>query len=237
LPSASPTLTPTPTDHPAGAVDIPILLYHHVAENKTDHRYYVPPALFADQMQWLVDHGYQTITEATLAEVIRHGGKLPERPVIITFDDGNEDFFTAAYPVMNQLNLVGVAFIITNRVDLPRFLSSDQLKELIDSGWEIGSHTVTHPDMVRHSVNLNREIVESKTWLDQKFGIDVVSFAYPYGLSNASIMKFVADHGYTSAVGLGARVHQSEKNLYLLSRTEIWGSFDMQQFAALMPWQ
>ena len=213
------------------------MLYHHVAENKTDHRYYVSPLLFAEQMQWLTDHGYQAITEATLAEVIRHGGKLPARPVIITFDDGNGDFFTTAYPVMSKQHLVGVAFLITNRIDKPKFLSGDQVTELINAGWEIGSHTITHPDMVRHRVDLDREIVGSKEWLDQKFGINVVSFAYPYGLSNALIIQFVTDHGYTSAARLGAQTHQSEKNLYDLSRTEIWGSFDMQQFAALMPWQ
>ncbi len=233
--SSAQSLTPTVTDHPAGAITIPILLYHHIAESSTDHRYYVAPALFEQQMQWLVDHGYQAITEADLAEVIRHGGKLPEKPVIITFDDGNADFFTGAFPVMNRLNMVGVAFLVTDRIDLSGFVTSEQVKEMIKAGWEIGSHTVTHPDLLRQRTNLNREIVTSREWLNQKFGIDVVSFAYPFGLMNASVAKMVEESGYTSAAGLGGRMQQSASDLYDLSRTEIRGYFTMAQFEALMP--
>ena len=223
--------------HPASEVVVPILLYHHIAAQGSDQRYFVTPTQFAEQMQWLVDHGYEAITEAQLAEVIGNGGVLPEKPVIITFDDGNADFFKGAYPVMSRLKLVGVAFLITDRIDQPGSINSDQVRELINAGWEIGSHTASHPDLLDQRTNPSQEIGGSREWLNRQFGINVVSFAYPYGLMDDSIAKMVRENGYTSAARLGGRIRQSQDDLYFLGRTEIRGDYTMAEFVELMPWK
>ncbi len=226
----------TPTQSPI-VLDVPILLYHHIAKAGADQRYYVSPANFEAQMQWLVDHGYQAITESELSEVIVNGGTLPEKPVIITFDDGNADFFAGAFPVMSRLHLIGVAFLVTGRIDKPGSVSSEQVEDLINASWEIGSHTVNHADLLMKSSDLDEEIFGSKVWLEAKYGIEVISFAYPFGSMNTSIAQLVEDDGYTSAARLGGRIHQSLGDLYFLGRTEIRGEYTMEQFAALMPWK
>lgn len=182
-----------------------------------------------------MDHGYQTITESQLAEVIRKGGDLPGRAVIISFDDGDSDLFTGALPVLQDHGMVGVAFIITGRLDTPGDITSDEVKQLIDAGWEIGSHSEHHINLVRFHNKFATEIRGSKTKLETLFGIRVMSFAYPFGLMDQASAKFIADSGYTSAAGLGVSIVQSAENLYYLSRIEIRGTYSMKQYTEFFP--
>ena len=86
-------------------VTAPILLYHHIAPPVDDNRYYVAPEVFKTQMEDLVASGYTAISMATLVKVMNDGGPLPDRPIVITFDDGNVDVYQNAFPVMKSLGL------------------------------------------------------------------------------------------------------------------------------------
>ncbi len=236
LPTAN-LSTPFTTVRASSKVDVPILLYHHISKDTIPDRYYVDPQTFDQQMAWLSAHGYQTITEARLAEVIRSGGDLPDRPVIITFDDGDADLYMGAYPILQKYGFIGVAFLITAGIDTPGEVTSDQVISLINAGWEIGSHTVHHVNLVKYPSKRKLEIQDSMKFLETKFGIKVKSFAYPFGTMNQAAAQLVADSGYTSAAGLGQSIVQSPLDLYYLSRIEIHGTFTMDQFTSLMPWK
>ncbi|MHC1740788.1 MAG: polysaccharide deacetylase family protein [Anaerolineaceae bacterium] len=235
-----PTLTPTPaiiTVNAGENVTVPILLYHHISEDNSGNRYYVSPEVFETQMKWLYDHHYQTITVSQLADVIIHGGTLPERAVIITFDDGDQDVFLNAFPVMQKFGFVGTAYIIVNWIGAPGFDTPDQINQLISAGWEIGSHSMSHIDLTKNEDKLEDEVRNSLVQLNSEFGIKVSSLAYPFGLLDHTVYLFTTNSGYTNAVGLGVNANQGLFNLYNLSRMEIRQEYSMDQFIALLPWQ
>lgn len=260
LPTRTPTATPTPfpTDTPmpeptettmpeptdpsiyptietsAGGVTVPILLYHHISDS-IDTQYNVHPEQFAEQMKWLYDHGYSTITIADVARLILQGGEIPERPVVLTFDDGYLDVFQNAYPIMQQYGYVGTFFIIGNTVDTYQNLSTKKLKKMINNGWEIGSHSMSHIDLNQGN-NWEYEIVGSKNLLEEKLGVTIQTFAYPYGLADSAVIRYTMNAGYTSAVGLGSNVFHDEYSLFFLDRKEVKSWYGLDFFDDFMPW-
>jgi peptidoglycan/xylan/chitin deacetylase (PgdA/CDA1 family) len=233
-----PTLTPTPalTMVKAGQdVDVPILLYHHIAEDTTGNRYYITPETFATQMKWLHDHHFQTITTTQLANAIIYGGQIPERAVVISFDDGDQDVITNALPVMQKYGFIGTAYIIVSWIDSPDFDTTDQIKQLIADGWEIGSHSMSHVDLTQNEGNLEYEVRHSQVRLHQDFGVNVKSLAYPFGVIDATVVTATAKAGYSNGAGLGTGYHQGLFDLFYLIREEVRQEYSMDQFIALLP--
>jgi len=238
--TAEPTFTPTPamiTVKAGEDVNVPILLYHHIAEDLTGNRYFVTPETFETQMKWLYDHHYQTITTTQLANVIIYGGQIPERAVVITFDDGNQDVVKNALPIMQKYGFVGTAYIIVRWIGAPGFDTSDQIKQLHDAGWEIGSHSMSHVDLTKNEGNLDYEVRNSLVKLNQDYGLDVKSLAYPFGAIDSKVVTFTSRAGYSNAVGLGTTYKQGYFDLYYLVRMEVRQEYSMDQFIALLPWQ
>lgn len=242
MPEPTNTNPPEPTEETdipvdevaAGEVTVPILLYHHISDT-IDTQYNVHPDRFAEQMKWLHDHDYSTITIADVAHIILEGGKLPERPVVLTFDDGYLDVFQNAYPIMEQYGFVGTFFIIGNTVDTNQNLSTKKLTKLINSGWEIGSHSMSHIDLNQGN-HWEYEIIGSKSLLEGKLGVTIQTFAYPYGLADSSVIRYTIDAGYTSAVGLGSNVTHDIHTLFFLNRKEVKSWYGLDFFEDFMPW-
>jgi len=246
--TATPTITPTVTvtntptlpiiTIPAGEVTVPILLYHHVSTDKADSRYNIDPGKFEQQMQWLYDNGYQTITISELVNLIYNGGEIPLRPVVITFDDGNLNNFVNAYPIMKKFGFVGTFYVVQRYVDSDdTMVSTDQLMQLIQNGWEIGSHSKTHAHLTFDGVDLVEEIRMSKLNLEKKLGVTIHSFAYPFGEINEDVIRLTSSYGYSSGVGLGESQTHSRFSVYYLSRIEIRNEYSMEQFEAYFPWK
>lgn len=242
LPTANPTPTPTVTPavtatwaiHPAKQVTAPILLYHHIAMK--DDRYYISPDVFRQQMEILVSLGYTGITVPQLVDVLQHGGELPERPVVITFDDGDLDVYQNAYPILKGLDLVGTFYVVGTRLNSEEVISVDQLKEMTAAGWAIGCHSMTHIDLTLNHDALTYEAGNCKSFLEKEVGVPVVTFAYPYGTMDEFVAGKVAKYGYTSAVGLGTSSNHTWGTLYYLSRLEVQNTYDLVAFKALLPW-
>jgi peptidoglycan/xylan/chitin deacetylase (PgdA/CDA1 family) len=234
-----PTLTPTPALISVAAghdVDVPILLYHHIAEDTTGNRYYITPETFATQLKWLYDHHYQTITTTQLADAVLYGGQIPERAVVISFDDGDQDVVTNALPIMQKYGFVGTAYIIVSWIGAPGFDTSDQINQLIADGWEIGSHSMSHVDLTKNEGNLDYEVRHSLVRLHEDFGVNVKSLAYPFGVIDATVVTATSKAGYSNGVGLGEGYHQGLFDLYYLIRMEVRQEYSMDQFIAMLPW-
>jgi hypothetical protein len=115
-----------------GNVVVPILLYHWIAVSPTDgpnytSPYYVKPEVFDEQMKLLHDWGYQTITIDMLLSAINEGAELPPRPMLITFDDGHLNNYTAAFPIMQKYGFTGILYIVGNYIGIDDYLNVDQI--------------------------------------------------------------------------------------------------------------
>lgn len=243
-PQHTPTLTSQPSTTPTvvwvnvseGEVAVPILLYHQIADSNPQNRYYVSPDVFLEQMKLLKKWGYTTITISYLVEVIQHGGRLPRRPIVITFDDGNLNIYQNAFQIMKKMGFVGVVYVISSQINSSSHLNGKHLKKLFSEGWEIGSHSQYHLVLPANHAQVRNEILQSRLDLEKALGKPIRSFAYPFGLTDEYISRKVMEFGYLNAVGLGVSSEHSTSTLYYLSRREVEGSFDLEEFASLLPW-
>lgn len=254
--TSTPTETPTPTDLPTskplpteppeeeeptatigdyGSVTVPILLYHHISDTVSTE-YSVHTDQFKEQMKWLSDRGYTSVNISDVSRAIVAGEDLPDRPVVITFDDGYLDVYQNAYPILENYGFFATFFIIGDTVDTRGNLSAEQLQELVNHGWEIGCHSMHH-SYLTSGYNLEEEIVGSKVLLESKIGDPVQTFAYPYGLTNATVTNYTINAGYTSAVGLGSIMTHSTSTLFFLHRKEIKSWYTLDFFDQFMPWK
>jgi len=224
--------------HGPGKIVCPILLYHHIglSSSQAASTYYISPDDFEAQMKALLDWGYTSISISQLVGAITRGAALPDRPVVITFDDGNLDVYTNAFPIMQKYGFTGVMYIVVNELRADGYLGVDQIKEMAAAGWEVGSHSMSHPHLPLNHDRLNFEIAQSRIDLQEMLGIPVTSFAYPFGETDPVVSQHVQDYGYTSAVGLGLPWNQGLYNLFYLNRRPVGGGIDPETFASYLPW-
>jgi len=195
---------------------VPILMYHEIAgPADTGSHLAVPPSQFAAQLGYLHDAGFHTVTAGTLAEIMNGGaGRLPDRTVVLTFDDGFEDFHRQALPLLERYGFTATLYVTTGWVQdagpLPagqrpgRMLSWDQVAEVADAGVEIGAHSQLHPQLDQlPRRRLREELRVSKADLEDRLGRPVPGLAYPFGYSSAAVREEARDagHGYACAVG------------------------------------
>lgn len=236
-PTYTPSHTPTPTwvYNEPGQVVAPILLYHHIKDERSNSRYTVSIPNFRDQMQALYDNGYTAITISMLLEALIQGRDLPEKPVVITFDDGHQSVYDNAFPIMQDLGFPGVFYIVANRInDVHNFVNVEELQTMIDAGWEIGSHSYTHPDLTRYRANIAYEIGQSRIDLQNALDVEINTFAYPFGAMDSFVAQKVNDYGYRAGIGLGSSVTHTQGNLFYLQRIEIHGHFTLETFKNLV---
>jgi peptidoglycan/xylan/chitin deacetylase (PgdA/CDA1 family) len=217
-----------------GKIICPILLYHHVEVSQNTSPYYVTPAEFRVQLQALKDWGYTSIPVTLLVKAINFGAELPARPVVISFDDGDQSVYSQAFPIMKELGFTGVNYIVVNYVGMDGFMSVDQLKELAAAGWETGSHSMTHPDLT-HSKRAEWEVVQSRHSLEKMLGVPVETFAYPYGIKNADMVDLVKEN-YRAGLGLGSFLGQDSSHIFYLWRRPVMPGWDLKTFGSYLPW-
>lgn len=200
---------------------IPIFMYHHIrnyhSENDPDGVVLsVSPENFANQLDLIIQKGFSPVTFEDLA-----AGRIPAKPVMLTFDDGRRNFYKNAFPELKKRKLKAVVYIIVGTIDKKNYLSLDEILEINHFGLEIGSHTLTHPILSALSrPAAQKEIIESKRRLEKIIGKTCLSFAYPYSAYNEEIQEIVKEAGYQFAVTMGHRVADF-KNVYRLARYTI----------------
>ena len=231
-----PTATPTPVLVHVGPGDLicPIVLYHRIADMNTTNPYVLGIEDFRQQMEYLHQQGYQTITISQLVEALNFGADLPEKPIVITFDDGDITVIQNAFPIMQQYGFTGVAYLVGNYLNADGYMSTEQIQTLAKNGWQMGSHTQGHVDLSTCS-GCKNEIIYSKDFLQKKLGLEIETFAYPFGVKTDHAVQVVSET-YKSAVGLGVFVQQGPYNLYYLWRRPIDNGTTLDMFKSfLMP--
>jgi peptidoglycan/xylan/chitin deacetylase (PgdA/CDA1 family)/glycosyltransferase involved in cell wall biosynthesis len=204
---------------------VPILTYHHL--DRPDSDWSVSTAQLEGQIGWLVDQGYTSITVSGLLDAIIHGMTLPERPVIITNDDGHPETMRFA-EILQQRGFVATYFLPSRTS-----LSADQIRSLDRSG-EVGGHTVTHADLGRLGAEGQRsEIADNKRCLEDIIGRRMRSFAYPYGSSTPDTVRILREAGYDGAVLAGNATAPTQfVDQYQLPRLPVLGSRCLAEFAS-----
>lgn len=181
-------------------VEIPILIYHHVVPGGGSPVLYVTPGGFEQQLQYLQSNGYQSVSFADLANSLEFGTSLPERPVILSFDDGWLNQYQYAFPVLQKYGFTGTFYVVSGYVDHQNFMTTDQLKAMMAAGMVIGGHSRTHPFLSgMGAARLQDEVAGSKAWLEDRLGVAIDSFAYPYGSYSAATVAAVKAAGYRTA--------------------------------------
>ncbi len=224
------------TSVPARTISVPILLYHQIQDDGNS-RYILPVSDFRAQIKALAEAGYHTISMSRLAEVIRSGGQMPEKPIVLTFDDGYLDTYENAYPILKEFGFQGVVYVITGTVGTEKsygYMQAEELQALVEAGWEIGSHSISHTDLKTSRLGMGTEIQKSKDDLEALLKTPIRTFSYPYGLANPWIEDRVKEYGYDFAVGLGTFITHSPKTLYYLSRREVVRGASLADFKALL---
>jgi peptidoglycan/xylan/chitin deacetylase (PgdA/CDA1 family) len=238
-PTYTPASSPTPTwvSQGPGHVQVPILLYHHIAVSPIGSQYYVPPEKFDAELKLLRDWGYTSIPITLLVKAITDGAPLPPRPVVLTFDDGDADVYNNAFPIMQKYGFTGLMYIVANYMGTDGFMTADQIKQMVQAGWEVGSHSMSHPDFSKPGVDLYAEVIQSRKELESALDAPVLTFAYPNGTITDAAGNYVHKAGYLAAVGLGSTDAQGKGNLFYLQRRPINSSYDLKVFAGFLPWQ
>jgi peptidoglycan/xylan/chitin deacetylase (PgdA/CDA1 family) len=213
-------------------------MYHHVEVSPIDSPLRVSASKFEDEMRLLRQWEYTTITTTSLVEAITQGSALPPRPIIITFDDANEDTYTTAFPIVQKYGFTGVLYLPYSYIGAPGYLTLGQIKEMMAAGWEVGSHSLSHPDLtILDDAKLRAEIVDSRKRLEALLGDPILTFAYPFGDVSAAAVDYVRFAGYIAAMDAkGFTADQGEGNVFALQREEIRGAEDAKTFIRFLPW-
>ena len=215
---------------------IPVLMYHRVLDNppvNSSHGIWISAKQFARHLASLQRRGFHTITFHDYAGFLRGERTLPHKPIILTFDDGYEDNYRTAFPILQKYSFNAVIYAVTDKERRTNFwdqsepparlMSASQMKELHGSGIEIGSHTVTHPRLPSSSAESVRcEIRNSKDALEQLLGSSVVSFAYPYGELSQNVKECVGEAGYKFAVAADTGPLDFYQDFLEIRRTQVF---------------
>jgi peptidoglycan/xylan/chitin deacetylase (PgdA/CDA1 family) len=210
--------------------DTAILMYHHIQDvpnnaNSTEKNLSLSPAKFKEEIKYLSDSGYKT---AILSELFND---VPEKRVILTFDDGYKDLMTNAFPTLKVYGFRGVTFIIVDDVGKPGYVTWDDLKLLKNEGWEIGSHSLTHLDLeVSSNDTSQKQIIDSKKILEDELGIKVEFFCYPAGKYNLNTISILKAAGYRGAVTINSGIKNYQDKIFELKRLRIVNTESLASF-------
>jgi peptidoglycan/xylan/chitin deacetylase (PgdA/CDA1 family) len=181
---------------------VPILMYHVVGPTPPGASLpglYVSRADFASQLGWLAREGYHPVTLDAVDRYWRGMAKLPSRPIVLSFDDGYREQFTIAEPLLRSHHWPGVLDLDYAQL-VHESLTGPMVRRMLADGWELDSHTMTHPDLTTvDATALRWELVRSRELLRRQFGVPVHFFCYPMGKFDARVVRAVRAAGYWGA--------------------------------------
>ena len=199
----------------ARSVVLPILVYHHVRPGSTS-TLFVSPEVFDEELQYLQYYGFHTISFTDLADYFEKGKPLPPNPTIISLDDGWENQFEYAFPILRKYHDTATFYVVTDYLDHGNFMTTEQLRTMVAAGMTIGCHTRSHPYLT--SLGQERawdEIAGAKAILEAD-GFNVDTFAYPYGVYDARVVDMVREAGFRTARTADAGTRATANNFETL---------------------
>lgn len=202
-----------------GQYVVPVLMYHHVKESRIRELNTVTPEAFEKQMAYLSRHGYKVLSMDDYISVKKSGGKFSRNTIVITFDDGYEDNYTYAFPILKKYHLPATIFVISDYVGQEPFVNWNQIKEMMDEKIIIGSHTRHHrylPNVMDEE--LENQIAGSKKFLEKRLGKTVNYIAYPTGGFTDEVKSMAKAAGYLAGFTTNRGQDKTAQDLFELKR-------------------
>lgn len=229
---------------------IPILLYHSI-DNYAEpgfKKWTVSPDVFDLQIKYLHEAGYKSLTVTELSAYFRGQAEvnLPEKPIVITFDDGFADFYTNALPIFQKYEMTATLYIATKYIDGTSewlaglgegnrpMLNWDEVAAIHEAGIECAPHTHSHPLLdLLDSAEAYDEIAKSKSLLEEALHTKMYSFAYPGGIYSKAVREMVIQQGFTSACAVKRNMSSLNDDPFALARL-IVSDISIEAFVALL---
>ena len=210
---------------------IPILMYHSISYEK-GNTLRIPKETFREQMKYLKDNNYTTLTLDDLYSYMKANKSLPKKSIVITFDDGYNDNFTNAYPILKEFNLKATVFVITNTIDKNKnYLTSNEIKLMDKNNIQIESHTAAHDHLSTISyISDVKTMTVAKSKLEGILNRKINYIAYPYGEYNYDTIKAAKKAGYTLAFSTEYGWINKDNNIYSLGRIFVSSSYNLEKF-------
>ncbi len=216
-----------------GSLQIPILTYHSIDDSGSVIS--TSREKFQQQMQYLSDRSFQVISLKEILASIKEKRPFPENAVAITFDDGFKSNYEVAFPILKKFGYTATIFMVSGRcgqnnkwlgqpdgIPVMDLLEWDEIIEMSDYGIEFGAHTLDHPHLPQLTLKeAKKEIVESKTFLENHIGKDVIFFDYPYGEENEETREIVMDE-FQCAFSTDMEFTTLESDIYSMTRIEMY---------------
>ncbi len=209
---------------------VPVLVYHSFGpipvkkESPSQTHYRVTAGAFEAQMKYLSANGYHPISFTDYVNSLKNDTKLPDRAVVLSFDDGWKTQYQYAVPILEKYKFSATFFIVTNYVDgnYPAYMSWNDLKDLVKNNFDIESHTKSHLILTKlNSIKLADELGGSKKTLENKLGIKVTTLAYPNYMQNKTVQDALKSAGYLGARTGWTPFKNSIDHIYELKAQEV----------------
>jgi peptidoglycan/xylan/chitin deacetylase (PgdA/CDA1 family) len=223
---------------PGGYQIVPILTYHNLGE-QAKGRLVLAAASFREQMRYLKTNGYRVVSLADFVEFTRLNRQLPQRAVVLTFDDGYRAFKDHAYPVLKELGFTATLFIYTDWVGAGRgALSWADLRELAAAGIDIQAHSKTHADLRRaqgeteaqYARRMQAELEQPQDLFNRNLGRRSPILAYPYGRWEEGLLPKVKEYGYIAAFSVRRQGNAAFVRPLAGHRSQIYSEMTLDDF-------
>ena len=216
---------------------VPILMYHLIGTPPAGEPYpdlFVSRHDFAAQMRYLEAHKFSAVTLSQLFAFWHGKGRLPAKPVVLSFDDGYRSDWSVAAPILQRIGWPGVLNLCMNAVRPHGDLPVPLVHALVRAGWEIDDHTLTHPDLTTlDAAGLHREIVVSRATLQALTGTRVPFFCYPSGAYDARVIAAVRAAGFKGATTTNEGL-ALPGDRFTLARIRVHRAMDLTTFAGTL---
>ncbi|MDD4328745.1 MAG: polysaccharide deacetylase family protein [Aliarcobacter sp.] len=212
-----------------------VLMYHSISEhieNEKHNKWRVKPKDFEKQMKWFYDNKWNSFTISELIKL----DEIPKKSFIVTFDDGYEDNFINAFPILKKYNFKATIYLVPNQSInnweekntsiLSNLLNNEQILQMQNTGLiEFGSHTLSHVNLSTiNDEQLFIELKKSKEEIEKITKKECEAFAYPYGKFNDNIIQSVEEIGYKNATVVKRGLFEKNDNPFIIKRIGILGT-------------
>lgn len=202
---------------------IPVLNYHSVSIDP-GNIVVIHPDKFREQMEYLHDNGYTTLTLKEFTDIFEGKAEAPAKPVLLTFDDGYTDNYETAMPVLKEFGFHATLFMSPGMVGQSGYIDWDQARELYGNGWDIQPHGMTHPSLPKlSSEEQTEEIVEARRQIEEQLKVTADVYCYPYGQYNKDTLDILSRHGFRYAFTIEQGKTASGQHPYKLTRIFVNG--------------
>jgi len=228
LPTDTPAPPSTPTPVPVPVSErgfVPVLCYHHIrdwekADTEEDRAYIVPPKKLEAELKYLHDNGYHPVVSQQVYDYYASGVPLPDKPVMLSFDDNDDNQYTNAVPLLKKYGFTATFFIMTVSIDRENYMTAEQIKDLDKQGFDVQPHTWDHHMVTEYKTDADwqKQIVEPKKTIEEMLGHPTPFFAYPFGVYDAASAEKLKQYGYKGAFRLRDVQDKATDPLFAIKR-------------------